>query len=206
MSQVIGFEEALKLFGTELAHRAMAQALNRASNRAKTVQANAVAEVYNVRKPAVKRTIIQKKASPQRLSGALISISRQLPLIEFKPTATSSGVRYSIRRRQPRFHAHAFINKLSKGREGSRRHHLGVGVRVPGSQAADPPKIQRGPRKGQPWKREKIKQLMGVSIAHLTDNPDVIDGVIADMQRTAPQFFDKALRAIINREIKKLNR
>ncbi len=208
MSQVIGFEQSLKLFDMKIVRQAMATTLNQAAVRAKKVQSDAVGEVYNVKAADVKKTILIKKASPQRLSGALISTSRQLPLISFVKTKaqldkaqSAQGVTATIKRGHPKFFKGAFINRLTP--LSARHQHIGVAKRKPGTQSKKAPPIQRGPRKGQPVKREAIRQLMGVSIAHLTDNPQVIDATIAKIQELAPNLFDRNLRAVIGRNIKR---
>lgn len=111
------------------APKAIAKALNRASETAKTEAARKVRESYYIKHGDILRTIKLKKATPSNLSSMVISTGRPIALAKFKITpARPSSKRKSpiiarVKKGEGGPIAHAFVARMKSG-------HVGVFNRV----------------------------------------------------------------------------
>ncbi len=193
----ISLDQAIEMFGSSISRRALAQAMNEAGRGAQAVQARAMARYYNINVASARKTQLLRRATAKTLTLAIVSVAQKLPLIDFKPKQTASGLVVEIKRGESYQIPHAFIMTVRGKKKIAAR-------RVPGSQSPNAPLIRRGPRKGSPIRREKTRQLYGTAISNFADNPEVVDEMVEYLAREMPDTFERKLVRILEREISKV--
>ncbi len=193
------------MFDAALANKAAAQALNTSVRQAQVAQSRAVAQVYNVRRAEFKRTLILRRAKPNNLEAISISVSRPAPITIHRPKQNDVGIVVSVKKGQPKVIPGAFLAEFGSGR------HLGGARRVPGSSVHESMRKRskhhgrtnrRGKRKGQLIKREALKQIYGATLAHLADNPEIVQAARDKVAEVFPGEFEERLQKLLLRKLR----
>jgi hypothetical protein len=175
-------EAQLKFVMDSLSHmpnaakKAIARAVNRAVEGARTDAVKAVCAEYAIRPTDVRKTIHIIRARPDKLEAQVISTGRPVPLIKFKalpkkPPAKGTpvkrrrtviaGVKFGSAKAMP----HSFIAEMKNG-------HIGIYSRK------------------QDAKRNPIEQRYGLSVPQMIGNAAVLEYI----ERQAHDRLDKELR------------
>jgi hypothetical protein len=96
---------------------AISLAINETANEAREKAIDVVAEKYNVSKFAIRNKTTFTPASPSRLIAYLGWKGTKMPVIQFNPVQTPTGVTAQILRGANKNYRHAFIRKSKSGKE-----------------------------------------------------------------------------------------
>ena len=161
------------------ANKAVARAINRAVEGARTDAIKAICEEYAIKPVDVRKSIHIVRATYQKLEAQIISTGGPLPLIQFrvnpKSTRTKRRVRAGVKFGNQITLPHAFIQKMSNG-------HIGVFQRHTDGET------------GKMVPRMPIKQLYAPSFPQMLGNKEVLKYI----EMKAHYRLDKELRHQIN--------
>jgi hypothetical protein len=164
-----------------LKRKALSSSINRALTSGRTIIRRQIQKELNVSTEAVQRTIGIRGATEASPGGSIVVSRKPTPLMAYHPTQTRNGVHVRVRKgRGVETLPLAFIAKLASG-------HIGVfvryGPRVAPTKGRYSGKIaRRGPHKGEPILRQKIKEVYGPTIAgHLAGKPGLLQDVADEM-------------------------
>jgi hypothetical protein len=169
----------------DAAQKAMARAMNRAIEGAKTTAAKQIRTRYRVSSERIKETMELEKATPTKLSAQVKSSSRRPTLYQFGPTPDQPGTggRFpgigmtrpplrvaALRKRAPVPIRRAFVLRSKEG-------NMLIGFRVKGTRMKSNPK------------KEKIQTLYGPAVPQMMGTK-TISGAI---EARAQEVLDKRL-------------
>ncbi len=176
--EVPDLRQMREIVGMQRANQAMASSMNSVIGKARRPMVDAVRKEYNVRAKAVReRTIIFRKALPQKLAAQLIGVGARIPVGDFgRPIQGARGTSVSIKKGKRTLYPSAFRATVF-GRGGASA-----------GQAAG----RRG-RQSVWWratkKRLPIFEPLGPSVAHMYVDDDVQRQVNQYVQRELPIDF-----------------
>ena len=103
--------------------KAMVRALNRAGDQSVTAASREIRRVYNISAGFARSQIkVRDRARRGRLFFTIRIFSKRIPLSEFKPRQTRSGVTFSVKKGSRKLIPRAFLATMKSG-------HVGVMVR-----------------------------------------------------------------------------
>ena len=160
------------------AQRAMAAAINRGLSKVRTVASKEVRKVYAVQAASTKKTtsVSKKNASAGNLVGSITFAGTKIPLYEFNVSPKAANTRQLVRAGVMKGNLTPFSEAFITVARGG---HIGIFE-----------------RKGNP--RLPIEQKMGLSMAQMVGNDDVIVEVEQQAQETVEQRLDHEIYRILN--------
>lgn len=159
------------------AQKAMAAAINRGLSKVQTAASKEVRKVYAVKAASTRKTtsVTKKTASAGNMIGSITFSGTKIPLYEFnvspKAANTRQPVRAGVMKGNLTPFASAFIT-MANGR---------IGIFE---------------REGNP--RYPIEQKMGLSMAQMVGNDEVITEIEQQAQETVQQRLDHEINRILN--------
>jgi Prophage minor tail protein Z (GPZ). len=161
--------------GTE---RALANAINRGSSRLKTGASKKVREVYAIQSSAINGSTNTKiqKASTRNLAGFISFAGYKIPLYKFKvtPKAPNSKrkVVAAVKKGGGTTFEEAFVAELKSG-------HVGIFER-------------------KTSKRFPIEEKMGLAMAQMVRNKDIVSSLEKEAQETVNQRIEHEIDRLLN--------
>ena len=167
--------------------RAFSAAVNRTLSTGRTYTSRRIREHLNLPAATIKDAMKIVKSTPSTMSGHLQFRRKPIPLIEFKPSQTPSGVSIRVRKDKGRETIKsAFIATMSNG-------HQGVFKRAPGS-------THRRRPDGQ-WTQLPIKELFGPTIVGaFTGAPGIATETLNELSAVLKKNIESQTNRLLNRK------
>ena len=162
------------------ANKAMARAINRAIQGARTAASKSIRKVYRVKAGDIRQTMTLRRATPARLEASVTSVGRKLPLFAFAPRPSKPGTGGKGR-------PHLTVSVRKGRRTKHRRAWIGTFLS----------RLQVAMRTSS--KRFPVRMLKGPAIPQMLGVPDVIAEVELVATERLDQRIDHEIRVLLER-------
>ena len=176
------------------AERALSNAMNRGLSKMKTGAAKKVREVYTVQSSAINEATNTRirKASTGNLVGYIHFSGYKIPLYKFKVTPKAPGIRKrvqaTVKKGEGGTFEDAFIAQMESG-------HIGVFERT-GTFNTDNVRLKKYGKQNK--HTESIEQKMGLAMAQMVGNLNVMTELEKEAQRTVDERIVHEIDRLLN--------
>jgi len=195
--EIQGLREVQALLNSfpQRAKTIISRSLNDAAKHTVTFASQQVYKQWQISSKGAKAGINVTRATPENLTAVIEVTGKGIPLLFFKAKQTAKGVSYAIPKgRGRKLVPSGFIAEMRpSGHRGVYIRHGRKVVPTRGSYAGR--KIKRGPRKGEPILRQKIREKIVVSYRAMYRD------VWPDVERDAKPFLINRIRQQLARAL-----